>query len=116
MRFGKAHDIRDDGSCRRFYPFNDFENGAAFRHRAKNVRMSFWALQPFVFVFVTNNYCERSCNNEFFPRSRVYKKKLKTILIPSDIRLFKPNTEGQRKIIEVAFRTADYSESKKNGQ
>jgi hypothetical protein len=118
IRFKKAHDIRDDRSGRRFYPFNDFEDGATLRHRAKSVRMRGFWLQRFMFVFVSNNGFELSSDNEPFPQLCVFKKKLKTILISSDIRLFKPNIEGQRKIVDVAFRTAGYSdrgsESNKN--
>jgi hypothetical protein len=51
MRFGKPVDIRDDGSGRRFNPFNDFKDGAALRRRARNIR-GFW-LQLFVFTFVS---------------------------------------------------------------
>lgn len=112
--FGKPADIRDDGSGRGFYPWNDFENGAALRRRAKNVRMRGFWLQRFVFLFISNDGFKLSSDNEPFPQSCVFKKKLKTILISSDIRLFKPNIEGQRKIIDVAVWTADYSGRESN--
>ena len=96
ISFWQSANIPDDGSGRRFYPLNDFKDGAALRHRAKNIRMRGFRLQRFVFIFVSDNGFELSCDNEPFARSSVYKKKLKTILISSDIRLFKPNIEGQR--------------------
>ena len=116
ISFWKPADIWDDGSGRRFYPFNDFEDRAALRHRAKNVSMRGFWLQRFVFVFVSNNGFEDSCDNELFLQLCVYKKELKSILISSDVRFFKPNIEGQRKIkiVDVAFRTAGYSDRESN--
>ena len=114
VSFGKPDDIRDDGSGRRFYTWYNFENGVALRHRAKNVRMRGFWLQLFVFLFVSNDGFELSSDNKPFPQSCVFKKKLKTILISSDIRLFKSNTEGRRKIVGVAVPTADYSDRESN--
>jgi hypothetical protein len=95
------------------YPCNDFEDGATLRHRAKNIIVRGFWLQRFMFVFVSNNGLEQSCDNESFPQSSVYKKKFKTILISSDIRLFKSNIEGQRKRV-VALRTTCYSDRESN--
>ena len=114
VSFGKPDDIRDDGSGRRFYTWYNFENGVALRHPAKNVRMRGFWLQLFVFLFVSNDGFELSSDNKPFPQSCVFKKKLKTILISSDIRLFKSNTEGRRKIVGVAVPTADYSDRESN--
>jgi hypothetical protein len=113
-RFGKPANIWDDESGKRFYPFNNFEDGAALRIRARNVTVRDFWLQKFVFVFVSHNGVERSCDYELFLQFCVFKKKLQSILISSDIRLFKPNIEGQRK---MSFRTASYSdrESTKTG-
>jgi hypothetical protein len=69
--FWKPVDIPDDGSGRRFYSFNDFEDGAALRHRAKRVSMRGFGLQRFVFSFVPNNSLECSCDNEPFLRLSV---------------------------------------------
>ena len=63
-----------------------------------------------MFAFVSNNRFERSRDNEPFLQLCVFKKKLKTILISSDIRLLELNDEGQRmKIVYVAFWT-DYAD------
>ena len=102
LRFGKPADIGDDGSGRRFYPFNDFEDRAALRHRARD-EGSFW-LQRHMFAFVPNNGFERSCDDEPFFQLLIFKKELKSILIPTDVslRLFKSNIEGRRKIVDGA--------------
>ena len=112
MGFWEPADIRDDRSGRRFYPFHDFHDGAAFRDRARSVR-GFW-LQRLVFAFVANNGFQRSCDNKLFLRFCVFKKKLHSILISPDVRLLEPNIDSQRKL---AFPTASYSdkESNKNG-
>ena len=101
-RSWKPVDIWDDESGRRFYPFNNFEDGAALGRRARNVR-GFW-FQRFIFAFVANNGFEGSCDSELFCWSFVYENELKSILISSDVRLFEHNIEGQRK---MAFWTSD---------
>ena len=111
MRLWKHADIRDDGSGGRFNPFNYFENRAALWRRARNVR-GFW-LQLFVFTFVTNNGFKGSCDNELFLRFGVFEKKLQSIFISSDKRLFKPNDEGQRKVTSWTVGNPERESSKK---
>ena len=111
MRLWKHADIRDDGSGGRFNPFNYFENRAALWRRARNVR-NFW-LQVFVFTFVTNNGFKGSCDNELFLRFGVFEKKLQSIFISSNKRLFKPNDEGQRKVTSWTVGNPERESSKK---
>ena len=114
VSFGKLDDIQDDWSGKRFYTWYNFENRVALRHRVKNVRMRGFWLQLFMFLFVSNDGFEVLSDNEPFPQSCVFKKKLKTILISSDIRLFKSNPEGWRKIVDVVVPAADYLDRESN--